>query len=90
MLAIWITHWNCIKHQKEWSDQAAYYLYESIIKPTNDRVPFTKGKEAMQWMDNFGVLRHWPRKTNQTICMENVQMLPVSKHGRIPRRTSDH
>ena len=45
MLAIWITHWNCIKHQKEWSDQAAYYLYESIIKPTNDRVPLQKAKK---------------------------------------------
>ena len=30
-------HWNCIKQQKEWSDQAAYNMYESIINPTNDR-----------------------------------------------------
>jgi hypothetical protein len=36
MLAIWITHWNCIKQQKEWSDQAAYNMYESIVKPTKD------------------------------------------------------
>jgi hypothetical protein len=37
MLAIWITHWNCIKQQREWSDQAAFNMYESIIPPTNDR-----------------------------------------------------
>jgi hypothetical protein len=31
MLAIWITHWNCIKQQKEWSERAAYNMHETII-----------------------------------------------------------
>jgi hypothetical protein len=45
MLAIWITHWNCIKQQKEWSDRAAYNMYETIIKPTIDRFPLQKTKK---------------------------------------------
>ncbi|KAI8578413.1 hypothetical protein K450DRAFT_247779 [Umbelopsis ramanniana AG] len=46
MLAIWMTHWNCIKQQREWSDQAAFNMYESIILPTNDRVLQPKEKKA--------------------------------------------
>ncbi|KAI8574889.1 hypothetical protein K450DRAFT_264173 [Umbelopsis ramanniana AG] len=46
MLAIWITHWNCIKQQREWSDQAAFNRYESIILPTNDRFLQPKKKKA--------------------------------------------
>jgi hypothetical protein len=49
MLAIWITHWNCIKRQKDWSDQAAYNMYESMIKPTDDRT--FQPKEISHVMD---------------------------------------
>ena len=46
MLAVWITHWNCTKQQSEWSDQAAFNMYESIIQPTNDRFLRPKEKKA--------------------------------------------
>ncbi|KAI8575607.1 hypothetical protein K450DRAFT_260880, partial [Umbelopsis ramanniana AG] len=46
MLAIWITHWNCINQQRVWPDQAAFNMYESVILPTNDRFLQPKEKKA--------------------------------------------
>lgn len=46
MLAIWITHWYCTKQQREWTDQAAFNMYKSIIQPTNDRFLQQKGNDS--------------------------------------------
>ncbi|KAG2185406.1 hypothetical protein INT44_002197 [Umbelopsis vinacea] len=51
MLAIWITHWNSIKQEREWADQAAFNMYQTITQPTNDRfLPPKKKKTCNSWI----------------------------------------
>ncbi|KAH8553984.1 hypothetical protein BGW37DRAFT_548246 [Umbelopsis sp. PMI_123] len=84
MLAIWITRWNCIKLQKEWSDLAAYNMYDTIIKPSIDHVRMQTAKKTIQRTDKFGVLSDRSMQPNQTIGVENVQILPMAKQGDLP------
>ncbi|KAH8548345.1 hypothetical protein BGW37DRAFT_506838 [Umbelopsis sp. PMI_123] len=85
--AIGITNWNCIRQQKEWSDRAAYNMYETIIKSNIDRFPTQKAKKQCNgWITlvSSGTGLGKPIKPS---VWKNVQMLPVSIQGRLIRWT---
>lgn len=46
MLAIWLSHWRCIRHQQEWSPVAAWHTYLSIQNPVTER---EQEKEEDEW-----------------------------------------